>query len=632
MIVNKIRRKTPDGSAHRAEFGYMSRLSRYVVRAELGDLRKLALMCDDDYLRDLAHYAVAEGRQEEAIASGALNVLAVDLAGWQAEMAALLHRCPDSLNALDHWVLSWAAGDEPTVGEVEKSVEIFAQCQGLANCPVIWGYHGDTDNRHVHLAILKIDPTTGDRQTAGQGWDVDAGHRAKAVIEAEFPHWQREEGSLYEVIDSDLVRRGDGQVVGPAKQPERWSRYNERKSRRTACKDINRHLSPASRAYEEETGFKSRERVALEVAIPIATAVSSWDQAHAQLAAEGIALQLERSGAAFLIDGKTVKSSIGRVISLKDLEQRYGGPFEESPHPVQPVPKREMWPNDAQRQRYYAAKRTHDEALSVAFADVRRALGRSSEITSAALRAARESAAFPSFAAWIDGSHPADPLETLASATGMAVFSVSVAPPEERISATLQGFEGKRVGDRTIYRKTGESGGPPAFVDIGQKIFVTAARDPEAVRASLLILAKRFPENRIAVTGDKRFRELVLTIADEEGVRLDGHLGRRQDKLRSPQRSRTAGAASRPKQTEGSDRATSTDKKQAPEAATEEKRLLPTKGEGARHRDYGPGENGSATKQAEVGAPTPKVDHDRKRHELAQELARQAAIAASRSR
>lgn len=111
MIVNKIRRKMPAHPRSRGEFAYMTRLSRYVVRADARDLHKLALQSDSTYLTDLARYAIGEGRAEKAIAFGAMNLLGNDLEEWQTELTALLHRCPNATGAIDHWVLSHRCGD-----------------------------------------------------------------------------------------------------------------------------------------------------------------------------------------------------------------------------------------------------------------------------------------------------------------------------------------------------------------------------------------------------------------------------------------------------------------------------------------------------------------------------------------
>lgn len=530
MIVNKVQRKMTAHPKSRGEFAYMTRLSRYVVRADAHDLHKLALQSDSTYLTDLARYAVGEGRGEKAIAFGAMNLLGDGLEEWQAELTALLHRCPNATGAIDHWVLSCQVGDNPTIEEMERAIGIFMRCQEIEDCPTIWAFHGDTDNPHVHLAIVRIDPKAGIRITAGDGWDIDTGHRAKAVIEAEFPHWAREAGSRYEVRDGQLLERATGRAIGEANDPSTWSRGRHGKSE-TKDKPVadSKAISVASLAYEEATGFMSRERIAMEIAVPIILASKTLDDAHAALAKEGIALQRHRSGAAFVIDRKPVKASINRGTSLSAIEKRFKESLEASPYAVSIVDQRERWPGNPARRDYYAARRIHDALARAAVGDVRTALGgRTRDATVAsAVDAAIAASTFPAFEAWLAGASAPDPAAALQAALGFSTLSVDARRTAPLPGGYVHGFWGRKLGDRTVFRAHGQ-GGPAAFVDIGDKVLVYASDNRAAVRASLLLMAERYPDNTIAVTGDRKFQRLVLEIANQEGFRLDGALGRQQ--------------------------------------------------------------------------------------------------------
>ncbi len=134
MIIKKIRRRAPGREPHEAEFAYLIHLSRYVGRADVADLHELVRLSDDVYLQDLARYAIAEGRETPVLAAGGRNLHGTSLSEWQAELAALLHRCPDSAGAIDHWVFSWPEGEKPTVEEVERVIAIFMRSQGLERC------------------------------------------------------------------------------------------------------------------------------------------------------------------------------------------------------------------------------------------------------------------------------------------------------------------------------------------------------------------------------------------------------------------------------------------------------------------------------------------------------------------
>ncbi|CAN5136258.1 hypothetical protein BH11PSE5_BH11PSE5_32690 [soil metagenome] len=531
MIIKKIRRQAPARSANSAEFAYLTHLSRYIVRADIADLQELARLSNDGYLRDLARYAVAEGREGAALASGGLNLHGVTLADWQAELAALLHRCPDAAGAIDHWVFSWPDGEKPTVLEAERVIEIFMECQGLKGCKGAWGFHVDTDNPHVHLAAVRIDPGTGARMTAGDGWDIDAAHRAKAVIEAEFAKWIPEPGSRYLVSEGLLIERASSRVVGDAADPATWARRRG-KSISNPEQPARDHpaIDAQSLAYEEATGFMSRKRIAIEIAVPIVLRASTLDAAHSALADEGIELRRERSGAAFVINGINVKASIDRRTSHDAITARFSQPLTPSPYKAAQYEPRERWPDNVRRRAYYAARRLHDERLQATAADVRTGLGGQlkHDAVGAALNAAIATAGFPPFELWQPDSQLADPAEAILSAIGFVAVSVSAKIPPAVIQPALEGFRAVKLSSRTVYRHVGQPSGRPAFVDLGHKVLVYAGTDRAAVRASLLLVAARFPASRVAVTGDRAFQKLVLQIAIEEGVALDGTMGRRQ--------------------------------------------------------------------------------------------------------
>lgn len=538
MIIAKIKRKVAPGKPAGSERAYAVHLTRYIVRAHPADLRKLAAYGDDEYLRDLARYVIAEGRAEEVLATGKRNLFGRTLEDQQAEMLALMSRCTNPAGAIDHWVFSWAEGEEPSTDEINKTVDIFLRCQKLERCPAIWGYHGDSDNRHFHLEVLRIDRRTGKRQTAGGGWDIDTAQRAKAVIEHAFPQWKREKRSQYEVVAGVLMHKQSGTEIGPADQPHLWgkpaNRSNKAHTDSGQPTEITSRLDQKSRDYEEQTGFKSRTRLALEVAVPIALQSSSWDECHQLLAAEGIALEKTRYGANFIIDGKPLKASIDRRTSFANLKKRYGGEeFSGSRHKLEATPPREMWPDDARRREYYAAKWDHDERRKAIVGRFRAAHGRARGVDKAALDAASAGASFPPFEAWASGSMPADPVETIAAALGFAVFeSAPVRAPGTTTVRTTE-FKVIRLKDRVIYCRPSDPPGRPAFIDLGDRVLVNAARDHTAVRAALLLVVQNHPGCPVAVYGDKAFKKLALEIATQEGVVLHGDLGRQQERLRA---------------------------------------------------------------------------------------------------
>ena len=104
-------------------------------------------------------------------------------------------------------------------------------------------------------------------------------------------------------------------------------------------------------------------------------------------------------------------------------------------------------------------------------------------------------------------------------------------------AARLAGdFEATVLSNRIIYRYSGSEISGRVMVDLGNRILIDKTENTDAVRAALLMMAARFPENRVEVTGDKQFQKLVYKIAMKEGVRLDGRLGRAQDRRKAANR------------------------------------------------------------------------------------------------
>jgi hypothetical protein len=205
-----------------------------------------------------------------------------------------------------------------------------------------------------------------------------------------------------------------------------------------------------------------------------------------------------------------------------------------------------MWPNDQKRRDYYVAKRDHDERRKAIIGRFRAAHGKARGVDKAALNAAIAGASFPPFEAWASGATAADPVEAIAAGLGFAVFEVEPAKAPGNASARTTEFKAIRLNDRVIYYRPSDPPGRPAFIDLGDRILVNAARDHAAVRAALLLLVQNNPDCSVAVFGDRAFKKLALEIATKEGVVLHGDLGRQQARLRAEatrQASRAAGQA-----------------------------------------------------------------------------------------
>lgn len=98
-------------------------------------------------------------------------------------------------------MLSWPASERPTAGQLEASARTLMQELGFGKCPAVWAAHNDTDNLHLHVAVVRFDLQN--NKAAELGWDIDALHQAIAIIEHEHG-WKPEANALFRVDGSLL--------------------------------------------------------------------------------------------------------------------------------------------------------------------------------------------------------------------------------------------------------------------------------------------------------------------------------------------------------------------------------------------------------------------------------------------
>lgn len=172
MIVKKV--KNPRKSASKA-----MRVSRLV-----------------DYITDPEH----ENSNEKCLYAGARGFISDDYEAQKAEMLALSQEAVRSRDTINHYVLSWHEGEQPTPEQVEAAVTIFLDELGLTGHQAMYGLHADTDNIHLHIAVNRVHPDTLKVIKPNRGFDIEAAHRAIARIE-EVQGWQRERNGRYQVLE-----------------------------------------------------------------------------------------------------------------------------------------------------------------------------------------------------------------------------------------------------------------------------------------------------------------------------------------------------------------------------------------------------------------------------------------------
>ncbi len=244
---------------------------------------------------------------EKCIAAGAANFMTDSHEGHKSEMIALAHESVRSRDPVDHWVLSWRHNEYPTPAQAREAVEIFIKQCGLEGHQYIWGMHDDTKNRHVHIAVNRVNPDTLRVTEVNKGFDREAGQQAVALIE-HAQGWQKEANARYHIAPNGRLSI-DSKTGRPAKLVQ-----SEERKPSTHAADMEVH-----------TGEKSAQRIGIETAAPIIKQAASWKELHARLAECGMRYERKGSGAVVHVGDVLVKASdISRAASLMALQKRLG--------------------------------------------------------------------------------------------------------------------------------------------------------------------------------------------------------------------------------------------------------------------------------------------------------------------
>jgi hypothetical protein len=240
-----------------------------------------------------------ENGTEKCIHSEAHNFLTTDYQAQLSEMIALASETR-SKDPVDHWVLSWHEDEHPTIEQAREAVNIFIRQCGLVGHQYVWGYHQDTDNKHVHIQVNRVHPDTLKVVKINKGFDKEAGQQAGASIE-HAQGWKPEKGARYEIVNGKPILRAD--------------------------QDKRKQLEPtsAARAMEQQTGTKSAQRIGIEDATPAIQQARNWRELHDNLAAAGMRYERKGSGAVIYVGNVAVKASdVSRAASLSALQKRLG--------------------------------------------------------------------------------------------------------------------------------------------------------------------------------------------------------------------------------------------------------------------------------------------------------------------
>lgn len=454
----------------------------------------------------MLHEGLGDTKGERLFHIGARNFVSSNIAGQRAEMIAIAQMASRSPNPIDHWLLSWREGELPTPAEIDETVAMFVEHLGVGNQPCIYACHGDTDNRHVHLALNRYDPLSERMIEINDGFTREAAHQAIALIVDRFG-WQAEADARYDVVNGRLVMAADA----AARQ-------------KAGCKP----LCPKATSFENRTGYRSAQRIVQEDAVPRIKAARSWNDLHATLAEVGIRYDIVgTNGVTLTVGDERVKASgIDRAITRTQVEKRLGS-FE---------PRRE--------EIHEVSRNHHSDRLADAFrADEYRA---ECERWQQQQQIRREQRSFPAGLAREEGeqaqpaageiqpplTRPPPNLESWYYTRREGVFArrwrhrfdvedlphfSGVAQGKSGLPTEIDGYHGYPCSDGTRYARGPDE--PTAFLDRGPNIAVVI-QDDEALLAALRLAALKF-DGKVSVNGDKQFRKRTFEIAQRHGL---GHV------------------------------------------------------------------------------------------------------------
>ncbi|HHJ4358806.1 TPA: TraI/MobA(P) family conjugative relaxase [Raoultella ornithinolytica] len=491
-----------------------------------------------DYIREPER----ENSQEKCIHAGARGFITDEPQSQTAEMIALSQEAVRSKDTINHYVLSWREGEQPSPEQVEEAVSIFMDELGVKDHQAIYGLHADTDNLHLHLAINRVHPETLKVVKINNGFDIEAAHKAIARIE-NAQGWQREQNGRYQVLENGEL------------------------GREHIDKDKPRQPAQPKRDMENRTGEKSAERIAIEDGAPIIKKAQTWEQLHRELAAKGMRYEKTGSGATLFVGDVGVKaSSADRDASLSKLQKRLGAyqpppqrqqVAQREPEPIKPdVPGWKDYITG--RKAHYAEKNAAKLALDKRQEQERKQIAEQQkarrdelmrgnwkgkgEVLNAmrsviAAEQAAEKAAlkekhqkqreqhrqqfrpYPDLEQWQRMQKSPELAEQWRhrASEPQRIEGASGEPPTPR---DIRAYQPKIVGQQVHYSRKEEAGagGGVSFVDKGKSIDIHDWRNRDSTLAALQLSAQKW--GSFTVTGNDEYKAMCAKLAAEHGFKI----------------------------------------------------------------------------------------------------------------
>ena len=486
-------------------------LTRYIVDADPFSLMEVErdILSLSDYALAAQSGAVEPG--EKVAAHGSRNLVSDDLASWQAQMLAVAARAPRVRSPVLHVILSLKEDESWTAEQREEAVDIVLETLDLSNCPVVWAEHCDTNNPHLHLSIVRVNPRTG--KVAGSDWLIEDLHQSAALIEERQGRaketgalYVAKNGAVYDCDTSTLVRDENG------------------------CFQAGWHKSLGRKRSRVPAEIR-QSRVELIAAVDRSR---NWSEFHQACANCDTSYNKKGSGARIATSDSSCKASeVHPQLSRANLEKRWG-PFEPDIHRLDPQYEAFRYNLDKQLADLRRARDKETENLA-AWANATIAtlqLNRREVLRSAIRLEAQEarkslSSAFAkaikqctsqrlTLEKWKAAGQP--PYNEVATP---CLILPSNSEGAENDWAPSYGFTTKSDGWSTTYL---DELGDELFTD--HRIVILVHRDDraDAIDEALRLGAERWGE--VSIQGPEAFVKLATERAFKLGISISGHEGR----------------------------------------------------------------------------------------------------------
>ncbi len=239
----------------------------------------------------------------------------IDHDGQVQEMIDLAEVARRDAKPVQHWILSWREGEQPTRRSGRRGGQDVPRRDGPGRPPG----HLRASQRHPQLAP----PPRRQPRASRVG---EARHRQQGLRPQGRPPRHRQDRAA-----PGLGARGAGRSTRPT---------STARSSSSSAARAERQPSARAMAFEERVGARSAERIAIEEAAPIIRRAGSWRELHEALAQGRDAVREEGLGRAPLDRRPAGQGQRRRPRLLHVRAPKRLGDFEPAPAPALPPPSR----------------------------------------------------------------------------------------------------------------------------------------------------------------------------------------------------------------------------------------------------------------------------------------------------